>query len=125
MDKKRFYRLNTADILLAVIVIVLSVAPLFSFNKTTHSGVKTADIYCDNKLVKQLNMDKDTVFALKNMKIEIKSGRIRIAESDCPRQICVHAGWIENPAQTLVCVPNKVLVEITGDGKPEYDAVTY
>jgi hypothetical protein len=125
MDKKRLYKGNVADIIMAVLVIAISLTPLFSFNKTGNFHNKTANIYHNNKLVKQIGMDRDTVFKLNNMKIEINNGRVRIAESDCPRQICVHAGWIKDPAQTLICVPNKVMVQITGDGEAKYDAVSY
>ena len=51
---------------------------------------------------------------------------VRVLNSNCPRQICRHAGTITQPSQTLVCVPNKVLVEIaSGSGDSELNAVSY
>jgi hypothetical protein len=124
MKSKGLYTLKAADIAIAVIVIAASIAPLFSFNRQKTTAALSANIYERNKLVKQLPLAQDAVYRLKNMAIEVKQGRIRIAESDCPRQICVHSGWISGPAQTIVCVPNKVLVEIQG-GAGQYDAVSY
>ncbi len=78
-------------------------------------------------MVKSLRLDKDQEIIILNgeMLIEIKEGRIRVRESDCPRKICVNTGWIKTPGQVIVCVPNKVLVEIKSAGSPFLDAVVY
>jgi len=56
------------------------------------------------------------------MRIEIKADKgARILDSDCPAKICVHTGWIRMPGETIVCLPNKILLEIQGT-KEEYDA---
>ncbi len=59
------------------------------------------------------------------MEIEVKEGRIRVLKSDCPQKICVQTGWISKPGQTIICVPNKVLIEIVGISNAEYNAVSY
>lgn len=56
-------------------------------------------------------------------KIIIKDGFASMDYSDCKNQLCVRAGKISRSNQTLVCLPNKVMVEITG-GEEEFDAVT-
>jgi hypothetical protein len=56
--------------------------------------------------------------------IEIKGGKVRIAEAPCPNQICVREGWISRGA--VVCVPNRLVVLIGGGNKPykDIDAVS-
>ncbi|MCX5790844.1 MAG: NusG domain II-containing protein, partial [Elusimicrobia bacterium] len=57
--------------------------------------------------------------------VEVVPGKgVCISESNCPEKICVHAGWISRPGETIACLPNKLLVEIEGENQ-EYDAVTY
>ena len=34
--------------------------------------------------------------------------------SDCRNQICVESGAISQTKDTIVCLPNKVVIEITG-----------
>ena len=59
-----------------------------------------------------------------NVVFEVKDGKIRIAESDCPDKICVHTGFIKKPMQTSVCLPNAVSVRIVGgDSEDEVDMV--
>ncbi|MCP4353717.1 MAG: NusG domain II-containing protein, partial [Desulfobacterales bacterium] len=57
--------------------------------------------------------------------IETKQGGIRIKKSDCPRQICVNTGWIKTPGRIIVCVPNKILIEIKSEKPLFLDAVVH
>ena len=56
-------------------------------------------------------------------KITIKGGHISMTFSDCANQNCVRQGEISDPSQSIVCLPNKVVVEIQG-GSEEFDAIT-
>ncbi|SFG34730.1 hypothetical protein SAMN05660649_01363 [Desulfotomaculum arcticum] len=47
--------------------------------------------------------------------VQVEKGRIRFKEADCPDQICVRTGWLQNPGEMAVCLPNKAIVRITGD----------
>ena len=44
----------------------------------------------------------------------VERGRIRVAEADCPDQICVHQGWIWDSLLPIVCLPHRLMIEITG-----------
>ena len=125
MDKKRMYRVNAADIVIALLVIAFSIAPLFSFNKTPAAGA-TVNIYEDGRMVKQADLSVDAIYKVKNEEIQVSGHRVRMLKADCLHQICVQQGWISTPAQTIVCVPNKILVEIKNNsGVQGLDAVSY
>ena len=53
--------------------------------------------------------------------IQVEQGRIRVAEADCPDQVCVNQGWISDSALPIVCLPNKLVIEIIG-GEGALDA---
>ena len=53
----------------------------------------------------------------------IKGGEAEIAEASCPDKLCVHQGKISFDGQSIICLPNKVVVEITGGEQSNYDAV--
>ena len=55
--------------------------------------------------------------------VEVEPGRIRILKADCPDQICVNQGWISDSSVPIVCLPNKLVIEIIG-GEDAFDAVT-
>ena len=55
--------------------------------------------------------------------IEIKDGKIRIKEADCPDKVCVRTGWTDSPALPIVCLPHKVTVTIKKEKNDGIDAV--
>lgn len=55
--------------------------------------------------------------------IEITPGGVRFAESDCPDQVCVRSGLLTRAGQSAVCLPNRVIVRLTGAEAPAVDAV--
>lgn len=88
-----------------------------------------ACIYHNNRLLGAYQLDRDQVVvvgdqARPDAKIEIKGGRVRVAESDCPKGICKHVGWVSAPGRSIVCIPNKILIELRGERRG-YDAESY
>ena len=49
-----------------------------------------------------------------------------MTEASCPDKICVDRGWIDNGVIPIVCLPNKLTIEIRGgvDKADQIDAVT-
>ena len=48
--------------------------------------------------------------------IVAEPGRIRVESAGCPDPVCVHQGWIEDGTVPIVCLPNKLIIEISGGG---------
>lgn len=57
--------------------------------------------------------------------IKISKGYAQIVDADCPDKICIKDGAISRPGQSLVCLPNRVVVEIKGIKNQETDAVSF
>lgn len=67
--------------------------------------------------------------------LAIEDGRARMREADCPDQICVRHRAVSRAGETIVCLPNRVVVEIRAGGtesgnreaggEAPPDAVTY
>ncbi len=55
-------------------------------------------------------------------KVVIADGEVWMEEADCPDKLCISQGKISRSGQTIICLPNKVMVTIKG-GKSEYDGV--
>jgi len=50
--------------------------------------------------------------ALGTTTIEIKGKRVRVIDSPCSQKLCVKMGWKNKNGETIVCVPNKVVIKI-------------
>ena len=47
-----------------------------------------------------------------------------MTRADCPDQLCIHQGPIHIQGETIVCLPNRVVVEITGnDAEEQLDGI--
>ncbi|MCI8608349.1 MAG: NusG domain II-containing protein [Firmicutes bacterium] len=56
--------------------------------------------------------------------ITIKDGQVSMSFSDCKNQVCVNSGAISETKDTIVCLPNKVLIEIQSKQGGEPDVIT-
>jgi hypothetical protein len=123
-------KVTLLDIIVIALILFLSTAVILHDKlgiNLPSAGAAEAAVFQDGKLLQRLKLDKDQEVVLFNgrMLLELKDGRIRVKESDCPRRICLHTGWIQHPGETIVCVPNKMVIEINASGPPRVDAVAY
>lgn len=76
-----------------------------------------------------LNQDQiiKVVYRGHHNNITIKNGKVSMSFSDCRNQNCVHQGKISNTSQTIICLPNQVVVEIVDnvkDGGDDIDVIS-
>lgn len=109
--------IKKADVILAIILIIAGVAStiflatggvtgetvVVSINGNNYG---TYDLAVDQVLVVQ----KDGIFN----KVEIKDGKATMIDANCPDKLCIKQGTIDNTNETIVCLPNKVVVELDG-----------
>ncbi|MCD8365919.1 MAG: NusG domain II-containing protein [Clostridiales bacterium] len=54
----------------------------------------------------------------------IRDGKADMTEADCPDQICVNTAAISTENETIICLPNRVVVEvIESEEEPELDVI--
>ena len=56
------------------------------------------------------------------VRVAAEGGAVRVAESDCPNQDCVHTGAISRAGQSIVCLPARVAVTLEG-ASAGYDVI--
>ena len=44
---------------------------------------------------------------------------VRVSDSDCPGQDCVHTGAISRAGQSIVCLPAQVVISLVGAATPD------
>jgi hypothetical protein len=107
------------------ILALLFLVPYLALHKES-AGLKEVKIFKDNKLVAEEGLDTDRIVKVGNMDIEINNGRVHVKDSDCPKEVCKSFGWISSPGQSIICVPNKVIIEVSGrQEEPDYVVMSY
>ncbi len=125
-----FYKTSGLDVILIAGVLIFSVISIFRFSLSRpkqSAEAKEVLIYQNQKLLEKTGLNKDRMIALLSgqMQIEIRGGKLSVIHSECPQHICVNMGWIQYSGQTIVCVPNRVVIEIKSSSSPLLDVVAY
>lgn len=62
------------------------------------------------------SLEKDQVIRIGDTNVcAIKDGYVTMTEADCPDHLCMKQKRISKKGGTIVCLPNRVVLEITGD----------
>ena len=121
-----FKIIKKADIVLFVVLLVLGLALSAASLLAGTSGQKV-QIEVAGKAYGVYSLAENQTIEINENghtnKITIKDGAVQMSYSDCKNQICVNDGEISKTNQSIVCLPNKVLVEITG-GEEEFDVIS-
>lgn len=56
--------------------------------------------------------------------IVIENGSAHMKDADCPDRLCMRQGSIDQDGQTIICLPHKLVVEVTGGKKEAYDSIS-
>jgi len=105
------------DILAILLVAVLAVAVMAAYVPGGDKAGNTVEIWQDGQKVRELPLGTDAQIDVSGEYLNvvtIAGGRVAITESDCPGTDCVHSGWISASGRSVVCLPNRVEVRITG-----------
>ncbi|MFO7651056.1 MAG: NusG domain II-containing protein [bacterium] len=122
--RDRMLRLGVFDAALVVALVALPAWSLLS-SARARTGRAEARVTRSGRLVGVYPLDRDARVQLADdVVVEIRDGRVRVAESDCPKGVCRHAGWVSEPGRSIICVPNRVIVELRGVARG-YDAESY
>ena len=117
-SESRFRPLKIGDIFIIIFFL------LFVFLLPKNKGEKVIISVDKNRnFVYPLNQDREIIVEgkLGEAKVVIRDGKVKIVNSPCPLKICERKGWIEKKGDFIICVPNRVVIRITGK---EYDAIT-
>ena len=76
-----------------------------------------------------LPLDIDTTYEIQGYDggknyLVIEDGQAYLEDATCPDHLCVNMGKISEVGQSIICLPNRVVVEVVGDSAaPEYDTL--
>ena len=110
--------INKADSILFFLTLAFGLAVSW-WSLAGNSAGEKAVVTVDGKLSGTYPLSQDQTIQVvqktgHHNDITIKDGQVSMTFSDCRNQICVESGAISQTKDTIVCLPNKVVIEITG-----------
>jgi len=119
-------RLKKGDILISAFFLILAGAVFFS-GMLRPSGRLTAIITQNGKEIRRIELSgltspvTITVSGEYENVIKADQSGVWVEHATCPRQTCVHTGKLTKAGSCAVCMENKMVVTLVGDGG--FDAV--
>lgn len=102
--------LKKGDIVIISAVLVLAVfSAAFAFSR---GGGGTVTVKADNETVYTGSLYYDRTVKLDGNTVVIENGSVYVSDADCKNQICVNHSPITKKGGSIICLPNKVIVEI-------------
>ncbi|MCU6746633.1 MULTISPECIES: NusG domain II-containing protein [Lachnospiraceae] len=110
--------------LVGMVLLTASGFFLFQFLKPDNEN-KQVVITVDKELYGIYDLEEEQKIDIEGMNVlEIKEGQVKMQEADCPDLLCVHHKAISKEGESIICLPNKVVVTIRGEEESNVDAMT-
>lgn len=90
-----------------------------------NGGPAVAVVSVGRSVVAELPLSTPGTFTVEgrlgSVELEIADGSVRVVRSGCPNRLCIAMGDRRHTGDLIACVPNALLVRVTG-GRPDADA---
>ena len=115
--------MNKSDFKLVGILLTVSLIGILGFKLFSKSG-NSAFVYHDGNLVLTIDLSIDNDYVvdgdLGDVSIVVRDGKIKVEDENSPLHLCSLQGFIDSSNESIVCLPNKVVINVGGN---DFDAV--
>ena len=113
--KKRDFYLAAAILIFAGILWAVT-------GLTKKEAGSTLCISVNNEIYGTYSLSEDQEIKIGNTNIcRIENGEAVMISGECPDQVCVHSNPISKKGETILCMPNRVVLEITEGADTDID----
>ena len=109
-------------LIIILLLILIPIALLFLNNKKGERAL----VKSDGEVIDVLNLENDGLYEYKNSFgfncVEVKSGKVRVYDADCPNHDCVNKGFIDKNNESVIYLPHRFEV-IVQSSKDDYDVI--
>ena len=103
-----------ADVILVAALLVIALSVFLVISLTQKEGAY-AVVTVNGEEIARYSLAVDGEYAIGDTNVlVIKGGEAYMTYADCPDGLCIGQGRISMTGQRIVCLPNKVMVEIIG-----------
>ena len=104
------------DAVLILTVLLIAGAAFGVHEFAGGDGADTVTVKVDGKVTGTYPLAKDQKIRINGGTniLTIKNGKAKMTDADCPDQLCVHQKAASKNHESIICLPNKVVVEVDG-----------
>lgn len=111
-------RITIADLVLLLVLTACTVGSFFMRDVLASQGF-TVIVELRNVAVYKGNLSEERQVTVRgaygDVRIHIHNGRVAVVHAACPNKVCVRTGWRNLTGESIICVPNRLVIRILGD----------
>lgn len=112
--------MKKSDILLVIIVLSIAICILFFLHCVSYKEGTEVLVTVDGVEYGMYSLQKNETIQINNGNVlKIDNGKADMISADCPDKLCVKQKPISRVGESIICLPNKVVVSVLGDTKGE------
>ena len=121
--------IKKADIILLIVLVAIGLAATVMVGVSKSSGDTVlienhGDLFGKYSLHEDREIDVPCVDSVgSDLHVSISGGTVKVTSSGCANQLCVKHSAISRTGESIICLPNRIVVKIEGKGGG-YDAIT-
>ena len=81
------------------------------------------EVWENGVLVMTLPLSEDRVVTLGHNEFRIKNRAVSMVSADCKDALCLKEGQVSRDGQSIICLPNKVILSVVSTAKNTVDTV--
>ncbi|AVQ29921.1 MULTISPECIES: NusG domain II-containing protein [Fusobacterium] len=118
--KARYFKIG--DLIIYSFLLFFFITLGINITKSSQEKASKVEIYVDGNLqyVYPLQEEERDIFVDTNIggvNVKFKDNMVRVTTSNSPLKLNVKQGWIKNPGEVIIGVPDRLLIKIVGDSK--------
>lgn len=118
--QRRTEYFKRGDIVIYLLLVFLFFQLALKILQFPEVKAEKAEIYVDGRLeyVYPLQEEQKLFFVdtpIGGVNVEIKDKKIRVTTSNSPLKLCVKQGWIDGVGESIIGVPDRLLIQIVGE----------
>lgn len=108
-----------------IVFLLLIAAGGFTLHAIRNEPVNgRVEVWVDGELWGTYSLDKDIVVDIEGTnQLTIRNNKADMTWADCPDKLCVRQKPVSKDGESIICLPNQIVISIIGSEKNELDGV--
>ena len=125
--RKRFGR---NDIILIAVILIAAISMLFAWRYFGPGDGARVQVTVDGKVYGTYPLSKEQTVEIKDADgnvtntLVISGGKADMVSADCPDHLCVDQRAISKEKESIICLPNKVVVTVVSGEESDIDSIS-
>ena len=112
--------MNKQDIILITVILLIVGSIALVFKITEKKNMSNALVYYEDDLILTIDLTLEEQEYVVNgyngpITITAGNGKVKVEDEDSPLHLCSKQGYISKSYESIVCLPNKVVIKLEDD----------